>query len=391
MFKDKVTLWILVSTVLIFLVALLFFRKVDQQKSDSQNDLVDQKKQELLSLKDDDHVRGNPQATVVLIQYLDFECPVCASYDPVIKQLIEEFGEQVLFVNRYFPLIGHKNAMNAALAAEAAHQLGQYEKMHDLLFAKQDEWGGKQFAEMDTFFTYAKEVGLEEEQFKTTMTAKETRERVERDLTAGRQLGVNSTPTFFLAGEKIPNPRNIEDFRTLINAALLKAPKIGEQALGEKTHEHIDLKVYLGNKELDLSQTKYQSTSEDEKDPNVHVHDGNGEVVHKHREGVTLGMFFKSIGISFDQNCLVLDTSERYCNDESNELRFLVNGQNDSRFANYELNDLDRVLINYGPKNENLESKINSVTDQACMYSEKCPERGTPPTEGCVGGLGTDC
>lgn len=390
MFKDKVTLWILVSTAVIFLGAVLFFNRIDNQKNNPEASVAEERKQ-LLEVQDDDHLKGNPQASVVLIEYLDFECPVCASYDPVMKQLIEEFGEQVLFVERYFPLIGHKNAMNAALAAQAAHNQGQYEKMHDLLFTKQGEWGDKQFTEMNIFFAYAKEIGLDEEQFKTDMTAKETRERVERDLNAGRQLGVNSTPTFFLAGEKIPNPRNIEDFRTLINAALLKAPKIEEQALGEKTHEHIDLKVYLGSKQLDLSQAKYQSTDEDEKDPNVHVHDGNGDVVHKHREGVTLGMFFKSLDISFDQNCFVLDTGEKYCSDEQNQLRFLVNGIEDSRFADYELNDLDRVLINYGPKDESLENKINSVTDLSCMYSEKCPEKGTPPTEGCVGGLGTDC
>lgn len=391
MLKDKVTLWILVSTVVIFLGAVLFFNQTDGQKNNPEGRSVAEEKKQLLNVQADDHIKGNPQASVVLIQYLDFECPVCATYDPVIKQLVKEFGEEVLFVNRYFPLIGHKNAMNAALAVEAAGQQNQYEKMHDLLFAKQSEWGSKQFAELNIFLEYAKEASLDEEQFKNAIAAKETRERVDRDLNAGRQLGVNSTPTFFLAGEKIPNPRSIEDFRTLINAALLKAPKLDEQALGEKTHEHIDLKIYLSDKQLDLSQAKYQSTAEDEKDPNIHVHDGNGDVVHKHREGATLGMFFKSIDISFDQNCLILDTGEKYCNDEKNELRFLVNGQDDPRFASYELNDLDRVLINYGPKDESLEAKINSVTDLSCMYSEKCPERGTPPTEGCVGGLGTDC
>ncbi len=390
MLKDKVTLWILVSTILLFLGAAFFFNRANDKKTNPSSALEDDK-QALLVVQETDHIIGNPQASVVLIQYLDFECPVCASYDPVLKQLIEEFDEQVLFVNRYFPLIGHKNAMNAALAVEAASQQDRYEQMHDLLFTKQSEWGGKQFAELDLFLKYAQEIDLDEEKFKVAIVAKETRERVERDLNSGRQLGVNSTPTFFLAGEKIPNPRNIEDFRTLINAALLKAPKIDEQALGEKTHEHIDLKVYLNDKQLDLSQVKYQSTNEDEKDPNVHVHDGNGDVVHKHREGATLGMFFKSIDISFDQNCLTLDTGEKYCNDEKNELRFLVNGQDDQRFANYELKDLDRVLINYGPKGENLETKINSITDLSCMYSETCPERGTPPTEGCVGGLGSDC
>ncbi len=387
-FKDKFVLTMLVVTVLIFGAGVWFARQMTKPAAESP---VNDAKQELLTITAADHVRGNSQATVTLIEYLDFECSVCGTYYPLMKNLEEEFGGQVQFVYRYFPLTGHRNALNAALAAEAAHLQGKYQEMFDLLFAKQTEWGGKTNSDRQVFEGYAQELGLDLEKFRADAVSKEVRERVERDLSSGRQLGVNSTPSFFLGGERIPNPRTLEDFRTLINAALLKAPKIGEEALGEKTHEHADIKIYLNGQQLDLTQEKYQSTEEKELNANTHLHDGNGDVIHKHREGVTIGYFLKSLGIEFSQDCLVLDTGERYCTDEQNELKFRVNGQANGQFGQYEFMDLDKILISFGPKEEDISTQLQSISDDACMYSEKCPEKGTPPTENCVGGLGTDC
>lgn len=79
----------------------------------------------------------------------------------------------------------------------------------------------------------------------------------------------------------------------------------------------------------------------------------------KHHRGITLGYFFKTIGTSFDKNCFVTDTKQQYCSD--------------------------------GHKDEVIGAQIASITDMTCMYSEKCSEKGTSPTENCVGGLGTDC
>lgn len=390
MFKDKFILGIVVSSIILLAGGIWFANRM-VNSSDSKNTDVAAENKQLLEVVADDHSKGNPNAPIVLIEYLDLECSVCATYYPLMKDLAEEFGEEVLIVNRYFPLIGHKNAMNASLAVEAASKQGKYFEMHDLLFEKQTEWGGKQFSERGLFDKYALEIGLNMDQFKNDIDSSEVRERVQRDLDSGRDLGVNSTPTFYLAGEKIPNPRSLEDFRTLIKAALLTAPRSDELSLGEKTHEHVDFKVYIEGKQLDLTQEKYQSNGTDEINPNVHMHDGNGEIVHKHRDGVTLGYFLNSLKITLDKDCLTLDTGEKYCNDENNELRFFINGQASTQFESYELSDLDRVLISYGSRTESIQEQINSVSDLACIYSEKCPERGEAPTENCVGGLGTDC
>ena len=86
-----------------------------------------------------EHVLGNPDAPVTVLEYADFECPYCAAAAPVLKQLVEESDGRVRLVFRHFPLAGnHPHALTAALAAEAAGAQGAFWPMHDLLFARQD-------------------------------------------------------------------------------------------------------------------------------------------------------------------------------------------------------------------------------------------------------------
>jgi|GEM_PF-167791 len=393
MLKDKLVLSIIIATVLIIVGGVSFASKMGSSSSPDSNGSVpvSQENQKLLEVVSDDYIKGNKDSSVTIVEYLDFECEACGAYYPLVKQLAEEFKTEVRFINRYFPLPGHKNGMPSALAVEAAARQGKYWEMHNLLFEEQKNWGEKQAADPKIFEEYAKKIDLNIEQYKKDVASKEVKDRVERDRSSGETLGVSGTPTFFLNGEKIPNPKSPEDFKTFIQAALLKAPKPSGQPLGEKVHEHADLKVYINGKSLDLTQVKYQSTEEKELDPDTHLHDGNGDVVHKHRKGVTLGYFFKTLKIDFSKDCLVMDTGEKYCNNANNELKFMINGKPNNAFGNYEFSDLDRILVSYGPKDEGVSKQIESVTDTACMYSEKCPERGKPPTENCVGGLGTDC
>lgn len=390
MFKDKISLVIIVITVL-SLVGVIFFMTKSAPPSGTQTETVTGSNAELLTVASDDWVKGSTTSSIALIEYLDFECEVCAAYEPVVTQLAEEFKTEVRFVSRYFPLPGHKNSEQAALAVEAAGKQGKYWEMRQALFDNQKSWGGKALPEPSLFETYAAQIGLNMDQYKKDVVSQEVRERVNRDLKNGEKLFVDGTPTFYLNGQKLNNPRTVDDFRTLIKAALLNAPQPTQEARGEKAHEHADIKIYLAGKKLDLSQAKYQSTEDKELDPDIHLHDGNGDVVHKHRQGVTLGDLFTSLKIQFNKDCLELDTGVKYCTDETNSLKFMVNGKANDQFDKYIFTDLDKILISFGPKTDSLEAQLRSLTDDACMYSEKCPERGKPPTENCVGGLGDDC
>jgi len=374
MLKDKFVLSIIVATILILVGIVFFFSKMDSSSSSDSNSStpVSQENQKLLEVVSDDYIKGNKDASVTIVEYLDFECEACGAYYPLVKQLAEEFKNDVRFVNRYFPLPGHKNGLPAALAVEAAGKQGKYWEMHNILFDNQKNWGEKQSPDPAIFEGYAKQIGLNMDQFKKDVGSNEVKERVNRDKNSGTKLGVSGTPTFFLNGEKIPNPKTPEDFKTFINAAILKAPKPTSQSVGEKVHEHADFALFInGTKTLLQSRPEFF-----EKDPDIHSHKDTEEVIHKHKTGVTLGQLIDSWKTNLP-----------------NKVEWYLNGskQNDD-FRKYEFKDLDRIALSFSDLDFSPTAKqISEVTDRACIYSEKCPERGKPPTENCVGGLGTDC
>ncbi len=344
------------------------------------------------SINSDDYVIGPDAAAVTLIEYLDFECEACGAYFPLVKNLEKDFPKDLKVVLRYFPLPGHKNGLTAALAVEAAARQGKYIEMHDLLFTQQSVWGEKQSADPSIFEGYAQNLGLNMAQFKQDVASQSVRDRVQRDVDSGKKLGNTGTPTFYLNGERIQNPRSYEDFKILIQAAILKTPKPSVPVLGEKVHEHADFSVYLDGKKFDFTPDKYQSSETNPLDADAHLHDGVGSVTHKHRKGITLGYFFESIGMTFNGQCFITDDGTEYCNTTEKKLKMYVDGKTNSQFGTYEFTDLDKILITYGNESEfEIGEQLTTITDDGCLYSEKCPERGKPPTENCVGGLGTEC
>lgn len=168
----------------------------------------------------DDWIKGNEDAQVTLVEYLDFECEACGAYYPVVKRLSEEFGAEVKFVNKYFPLPGHKNSMTSALAVEAAGRQGKYWEMHNILFENQRDWGEKQAPDPKIFENYARKIGLDMDKYKNDIASQELKDRIERDRKEGQKLGLSGTPSFYLNGKKIENPRGYEDFKALIQSAL---------------------------------------------------------------------------------------------------------------------------------------------------------------------------
>jgi len=214
MVRDKFVFGIIIATILIFAGGAFFISKKDTKTIKNT--------QSVLEIGDDDYIKGNKNASVTIVEYSDFECPACGAYYPLIKELSEIYKNDVRFVIRYFPLMGHKNGLNSALAVEASSKQGKYWEMHDLLFEDQKVWGGKESSDLTIFENYAKQIGLNIDQFNKDVNSKEIKDRVNRDLAGGKEAGITGTPTFFLNGKKIPNPKNIEDFKTFIDAAILK-------------------------------------------------------------------------------------------------------------------------------------------------------------------------
>ncbi len=154
-----------------------------------------------------DRVYGNPDAKVVLIEYGDFACPGCGSASSTVTEVKQRYQDQMAFVYRHFPLTTiHPNALAAATVAEAAAKQGKFWQMHDLLFANgsQNTWedlGAE--TRTQVFEDYARQIGLNIDQFKQDLTSEEVADKVNRDRALGRKVGVDSTPTFYLNGQKL--------------------------------------------------------------------------------------------------------------------------------------------------------------------------------------------
>ncbi|MEX0916768.1 MAG: thioredoxin domain-containing protein [Candidatus Spechtbacterales bacterium] len=208
----KLLWWAIGAVVILGGSALLVWAATKQSAELEQAPLADE-------ITAEDHVIGNRDSSVVLLEYGDFECPACGSYHPVLKQLKAEYGDRVAFVYRHFPLNAiHKSADISARATEAAALQGKFWEMHDKLFENQKEWTT---GSTETVIEgYAQEVGLNMEQFRTDINSEVVKEAVEQDRLSAIRSTVNSTPTFFLNGEKIQNPRSVQDFKGMLDTAL---------------------------------------------------------------------------------------------------------------------------------------------------------------------------
>lgn len=188
-------------------------------------------------IKPQDHVAGSAQAPVTLIEYGDFQCPACRAAYPFVQQLKQEYGDQVAVVFRHFPLTAiHQNALPAARAAEAAAKQGAFWELHDLLFERQEEWANAAGA-ASIFEDYAEELGLNVEQFNTDRNSQSVQDAVAFGQKSGQQLNVNSTPTFFLNGERIQNPGSYEALQSQVEAVLSQQDPESEPAQQEETKE----------------------------------------------------------------------------------------------------------------------------------------------------------
>ena len=171
----------------------------------------------VLDITDKDWVKGKSDAPVTLIEYTDFQCPACAAYYPIVKQLSDEMGDQLRLVVRHYPLVTiHKNALSGSRAAEAAGRQGKYWDMYDLLFAHQAEWSLAEDPLKSILPAYAGQIGLDVDKFRADMVDSTLDDKITADRQTGNDLKITGTPSFFLNGKLIKNPTSIEDFKKVI-------------------------------------------------------------------------------------------------------------------------------------------------------------------------------
>lgn len=170
----------------------------------------------IVSVNDGDWVKGEKEAAVTIVEYSDFQCPACAYYVPVVKQIASDFPNDVRIIYRHFPLAQHENARAAAYASEAAGLQGRFWEMHDLIFERQNKWAKSDRAP-DIFIEMAQELGLDLERFKTDIGSAAVMDKVEGDYKSGLGARVDSTPSFFINGQKIKNLRSADEFKKIVS------------------------------------------------------------------------------------------------------------------------------------------------------------------------------
>ena len=210
----RLLMWACVIGVLAVIVALLL---LNAKTSIAPTENGDAALPSALRISDSDHTKGTPSNAISLIEYSDFQCPACASYYPLVAQLTSELSDKLYFAYRHFPLPQHSNATFSAEAAEAAGLQGKFFDMHDTLFRNQSDWAPLSSNQAKESFTkYAKELGLNMDQFQQDFKSDAVKNVVQKNYKSGLAARVDATPTFFLNGKKLSAPQNYEAFKKLI-------------------------------------------------------------------------------------------------------------------------------------------------------------------------------
>jgi protein-disulfide isomerase len=147
----------------------------------------------------EDHAQGKSSAAVTLVEYGDYQCPYCGAAYPLVRQLQTQFGADLRFVFRNFPLTqAHPLAQMAAELAEAAATLGHFWPMHDWIYENQDAWSQGDGEELLGGITV---VGLDAGKVGQAVKQPQIDRRIKADFNGGVRSGVNGTPSFFVNGK----------------------------------------------------------------------------------------------------------------------------------------------------------------------------------------------
>lgn len=152
-------------------------------------------------VSDADHIRGDQNAPVTIIEYSDFECPYCERFHPTMQQVMTNYDGKVRWIFRHFPLSFHPNAEPAALAAECAAEQGKFWEYGDALFANRASLGDELYTKLAT------DLGLNAGQFKECFDSDKYLDKIRTQAQEGAAAGVSGTPGSFVIdqdGNAIP-------------------------------------------------------------------------------------------------------------------------------------------------------------------------------------------
>lgn len=189
---------------------------------DPSGKLTDAEVKKIPPITDKDHIRGNKNAKVKIIEYSDYQCPYCERFHPVMQQVMQDYGDKVAWIYRHYPLDNiHPNARPAANAAECVASIGgedAFWKFTDLVFSDQSKY-------LTNLASAAADSGVNKSQFQNCFDAKKFDSVITSDQNAGTGAGITGTPGSFIVGANgnvwlIPGALPYEAIKPKIDEAL---------------------------------------------------------------------------------------------------------------------------------------------------------------------------
>lgn len=156
---------------------------------------------------------ANPKITIV--EFADYQCPLCKSSFPKIREISAKYKNDVKIIHRDFPVFA--NSANLSLAALCAGEQGLFWPMHDKLFQNQGKFDAGNFIEIKNL---AQQTGINTERFNQCFDGQKYLDKIKKDIADGQKLEITGTPTWFINGEKIEGDIPYETFINLIENIL---------------------------------------------------------------------------------------------------------------------------------------------------------------------------
>lgn len=155
--------------------------------------------------------KGHPNATVKIVEFIDFQCPACAYGSKLLGQYIVKYPQDVQVQMKYFPLAKHHaHAMRSALYSECAGRQNKFWQFHELLMAQQAQWSGVINADSH-FLNIARQAGIDLAQLNVCLGSDEVAKTINDDRVLGQSLGVQSTPTYFVNNKMVVGAKSLTD------------------------------------------------------------------------------------------------------------------------------------------------------------------------------------
>jgi protein-disulfide isomerase len=154
--------------------------------------------------------KGDPQAKVQIIEFIDLQCPACAKGSKTLKEYMEKHPQDIHLQLKYFPLKSHSHGMQSALYSECAGRQNLFWPFHELLIERQEQWSPLPSAE-PMFVEMAKAAGVDTGKLNSCIGSPEAAKAVNDDRSLGQSLGIQSTPTYFINNKMAVGIKSLKD------------------------------------------------------------------------------------------------------------------------------------------------------------------------------------